>query len=174
MLDELLRGRLREMCPICFRGSCKKPPNGSLEIVQVQPIGTVARKGIESYKRQFVGFLARAIISDRNVPMKILYLTGGAGQMYCGSCLRDNSLATELMSRGHRVTLLPVYTPTLTDEKNVSYEKVFFGGLVSTSSNIFPCFVTLQSGSIASGTLSRCLNSHPVVRSPRVQRCSVR
>jgi hypothetical protein len=45
--------------------------------------------------------------------MKILYLTGGAGQMYCGSCLRDNSLATELMSRGHRVTLLPVYTPTL-------------------------------------------------------------
>src|SRR5688500_5968766 len=61
--------------------------------------------------------------------MKILYLTGGAGQMYCGSCLRDNALATELMSRGHDVTLLPVYTPTLTDEKNVSQEKVFFGGI---------------------------------------------
>lgn len=61
--------------------------------------------------------------------MKILYLTGGAGQMYCGSCLRDNALATELISRGHDVTLLPVYTPTLTDEPNVSGEKVFFGGI---------------------------------------------
>lgn len=61
--------------------------------------------------------------------MKILYLTGGAGQMYCGSCLRDNSLATALKARGHQVTLLPVYTPTLTDETNVSNEKVFFGGI---------------------------------------------
>ncbi len=49
--------------------------------------------------------------------------------MYCGSCLRDNALATELISRGHGVTLLPVYTPTLTDETNVSQEKVFFGGI---------------------------------------------
>ena len=61
--------------------------------------------------------------------MKILYLTGGAGQMYCGSCLRDNALATELISRGHKVTLLPVYTPTLTDEANVSHDRVFFGGV---------------------------------------------
>jgi glycosyltransferase involved in cell wall biosynthesis len=61
--------------------------------------------------------------------MKILYLTGGAGQMYCGSCLRDNALATELISRGHDVTLLPVYTPTLTDEPNVSGDRVFFGGI---------------------------------------------
>ena len=72
--------------------------------------------------------------------MKILYLTGGAGQMYCGSCLRDNSLATELMSRGHRVTLLPVYTPTLTDEKNVSYEKVFFGGISVYLEQYLPLF----------------------------------
>ncbi|HEY8224665.1 MAG TPA: glycosyltransferase, partial [Pyrinomonadaceae bacterium] len=61
--------------------------------------------------------------------MKILYLTGGAGQMYCGSCLRDNALATELKSRGHDITLLPVYTPTRTDEENVSADKVFFGGV---------------------------------------------
>ena len=61
--------------------------------------------------------------------MKILYLTGGAGQMYCGSCLRDNALATELIARGHDVMLLPVYTPTLTDEPNVSGDKVFFGGI---------------------------------------------
>ena len=49
--------------------------------------------------------------------------------MYCGSCLRDNALATELLARGHDVTLLPVYTPTLTDEENVSHDKVFFGGV---------------------------------------------
>jgi glycosyltransferase involved in cell wall biosynthesis len=49
--------------------------------------------------------------------------------MYCGSCLRDNALATELIARGHDVTLLPVYTPTLTDEPNVSGHKVFFGGI---------------------------------------------
>ncbi len=61
--------------------------------------------------------------------MRILYLTGGAGQMYCGSCLRDNALATELLARGHDVTLLPVYTPTLTDEENVSHDRVFFGGV---------------------------------------------
>ncbi len=62
--------------------------------------------------------------------MKILYLTAGAAQMYCGSCLRDNALAAELIARGHDVILLPVYTPTLTDEPNVSRPgKVLFGGI---------------------------------------------
>ena len=49
--------------------------------------------------------------------------------MYCGSCLRDNALAIELMARGHDVTLIPVYTPTLTDEQNVSRRDVLFGGI---------------------------------------------
>lgn len=49
--------------------------------------------------------------------------------MYCGSCLRDNTLATELMARGHDVVLLPVYTPTRTDEPNVSDSRVFFSGI---------------------------------------------
>lgn len=61
--------------------------------------------------------------------MKILSLTAGAASMYCGSCLRDNALATELIARGHEATLVPVYTPTLTDEPNVSQKKVFFGGV---------------------------------------------
>ncbi|HLE63743.1 MAG TPA: glycosyltransferase, partial [Pyrinomonadaceae bacterium] len=38
-------------------------------------------------------------------------------------------MATELLARGHEVTLLPVYTPTLTDEINVSQDRVFFGGI---------------------------------------------
>jgi glycosyltransferase involved in cell wall biosynthesis len=61
--------------------------------------------------------------------VRILSFTGGAGSMYCGSCLRDNALATELLRRGHDVVLTPVYTPTKTDETNVSGEQVFFGGI---------------------------------------------
>ena len=61
--------------------------------------------------------------------MRILSITAGAAQMYCGSCLRDNALAAELKARGHDVILVPVYTPTHTDEPNVSEHKVFFGGI---------------------------------------------
>jgi glycosyltransferase involved in cell wall biosynthesis len=62
--------------------------------------------------------------------MKILSITAGAADMFCGSCLRDNALAAELLARGHDVTLLPVYTPTVTDEPNVSAgQPVLFGGI---------------------------------------------
>ncbi len=62
--------------------------------------------------------------------MKILSITAGAANMYCGSCLRDNALAAELLRRGHDVTLMPVYTPTVTDEPNVSSgNPVLFGGI---------------------------------------------
>lgn len=49
--------------------------------------------------------------------------------MYCGSCLRDNALATELMRQGHDVILLPLYTPLRTDVPSVTLDKVFFGGI---------------------------------------------
>jgi glycosyltransferase involved in cell wall biosynthesis len=61
--------------------------------------------------------------------MKILSITAGAAGMYCGSCSRDNALAVELLARGHDVTLLPLYTPTTTDETNVSRDRVLFGGI---------------------------------------------
>ena len=44
--------------------------------------------------------------------MKILSITAGAANMYCGSCLRDNALAGELMRQRHDVVLVPLYTPT--------------------------------------------------------------
>lgn len=72
--------------------------------------------------------------------MKILYLTGGAGRMYCGSCLRDNALATELIARGHDVLLLPVYTPTFTDEPNVSQNHVVLGGISAYLEQYVPLF----------------------------------
>ncbi len=49
--------------------------------------------------------------------------------MYCGSCLRDNALAKALMDAGHDVLLIPTYTPTRTDEMNVSLHRVFLGGV---------------------------------------------
>ena len=49
--------------------------------------------------------------------------------MYCGSCMRDNALAGSLKGAGHDVVLVPVYTPTLTDEANHSLNRVFFGGV---------------------------------------------
>jgi glycosyltransferase involved in cell wall biosynthesis len=62
--------------------------------------------------------------------VKILSITAGAADMFCGSCLRDNALAAELIARGHDVTLLPLYTPTVTDEPNMSSGRpVFFGGI---------------------------------------------
>ncbi len=61
--------------------------------------------------------------------MKILSITAGAAGMYCGSCFRDNALAVELLARGHDVTLVPLYTPTRTDETNVSRSDVLFGGI---------------------------------------------
>jgi glycosyltransferase involved in cell wall biosynthesis len=60
--------------------------------------------------------------------------------MYCGSCLRDNAMATELIARGHDVMLLPVYTPTLTDEPNVSNDHVALGGISAYLEQYHPIF----------------------------------
>lgn len=60
--------------------------------------------------------------------------------MYCGTCLRDNTLATELIRQGHDVTLVPLYTPTLTDESNVSEDRVFFGGISVYLEQNWPLF----------------------------------
>jgi len=49
--------------------------------------------------------------------------------MYCGSCLHDNTLATAMIARGHDVALIPTYTPTRTDEPDVSIDRVFYGAV---------------------------------------------
>jgi glycosyltransferase involved in cell wall biosynthesis len=60
--------------------------------------------------------------------------------MYCGSCLRDNAMATELIARKHDVMLLPVYTPTFTDEPNVSNDHVVLGGISAYLEQYVPLF----------------------------------
>ena len=61
--------------------------------------------------------------------MKITYITAGAGGMYCGNCLRDNTLAAALGAKGHEAVLVPLYTPIRTDEHDVSLRRIFYGGL---------------------------------------------
>jgi len=61
--------------------------------------------------------------------MRIAYIAAGAGGMYCGSCMHDNTLAAALQRKGHEVALIPTYTPIRTDENNVSIHRIFYGGL---------------------------------------------
>ncbi len=62
-------------------------------------------------------------------PMKIAYLTAGAGGMYCGSCMHDNRLARALLGLGVDVQLIPLYMPIRTDEASVTLDRVFLGGV---------------------------------------------
>jgi glycosyltransferase involved in cell wall biosynthesis len=61
--------------------------------------------------------------------MKIAYVTAGAAGMFCGSCMRDNTLVAALNARGHDALLIPIYTPIRTDEEDVSVHRVFLGGI---------------------------------------------
>lgn len=72
--------------------------------------------------------------------MRILSITAGAAGMYCGSCARDNAMAAELIRRGHDVTLMPVYTPTRTDEPNMCQRRVLFGGISVYLQQYIPLF----------------------------------
>src|SRR5687768_7559657 len=49
--------------------------------------------------------------------------------MYCGSCLRDNALATALKRLGHHVVLVPLYTPLKTHSPDASTDQVFMAGV---------------------------------------------
>lgn len=59
----------------------------------------------------------------------ITYLTAGAAGMYCGSCMHDNALAQALTAEGYETLLVPTYTPIRSDEKDVTVDQVFFGGI---------------------------------------------
>lgn len=60
---------------------------------------------------------------------RLVYLTAGAGGMYCGSCLNDNGMARALRDFGWDSLLVPCYTPIRTDAEDISVDQVFFGGI---------------------------------------------
>ena len=78
--------------------------------------------------------------------------------MYCGSCLRDNTLAAAMKDAGHDVLLIPIYTPTRTDEPNVSHKRVFLGGINVYLEQRFRLFRK------APRLLNRFLDLNPVLR----------
>ncbi len=59
----------------------------------------------------------------------IVHLAAGAGDMFCGSCLHENTLARALRAAGEDVLLVPLYTPLRTDETGPSIDRVAFGGI---------------------------------------------
>jgi glycosyltransferase involved in cell wall biosynthesis len=62
--------------------------------------------------------------------MNIVQITPGAGQMYCGNCLRDNALVRALRRMGHQATMVPLYLPLTLDEPDESAgTPTFFGGI---------------------------------------------
>ena len=110
------------------------------EVLNLTAVRATATIGSVSVETGHPPARKRLAAIGRTESVKILSITAGAAGMYCGSCLRDNSLAAELTRLGHDVTLLPVYTPTLTDEPNVSQGRVFFGGLSVYLQQLYPLF----------------------------------
>ncbi len=49
--------------------------------------------------------------------------------MFCGSCMRDNTLAAAAHRLGVPITLVPTFTPIRTDEEDVSSGEVWLGGI---------------------------------------------
>jgi glycosyltransferase involved in cell wall biosynthesis len=62
--------------------------------------------------------------------MNIVHITPGAGGMYCGICLRDNTLVATLRKMGHQATMVPLYLPLTLDEEDQSADTpIFFSGI---------------------------------------------
>ena len=62
--------------------------------------------------------------------MRIVQLTPGTGNFYCGTCLRDNALVAALRKQGHDAVLLPMYLPHFVDEESMAEDApLFFGGI---------------------------------------------
>lgn len=70
--------------------------------------------------------------------MKYAYIATGAANMYCGSCMRDNTLVAAMKSLGHDVSMIPLYTPLRVDEDSVSERHVFYGGIEAYFLQRFP------------------------------------
>lgn len=91
--------------------------------------------------------------------MRIVQITPGTGNFYCGLCLRDNALALALRARGHDVLMIPLYLPSVTDEPSASVGvPIFFGGLTVYLEEKFPAFRR------APAWLTRILDSPALLR----------
>jgi glycosyltransferase involved in cell wall biosynthesis len=90
--------------------------------------------------------------------MRIVYIAAGAGGMYCGSCLHDNTLAAAMRAQGDDMLLVATYTPIRTDEDDASAPPVHFGGINVFLQQWFPPFRWLPQW------MDRWLNSSRLLR----------
>jgi glycosyltransferase involved in cell wall biosynthesis len=90
--------------------------------------------------------------------MRIAHITAGAGHMYCGSCLRDNTVAAALLDAGHDVLLIPTYTPTRPEGRDVSLDRIYLGGINVFLQEHFPIFRRTPR------VLNRLLDAAPLLR----------
>jgi len=73
--------------------------------------------------------------------MNVVQITPGAGGMFCGNCLRDNTLVADLRKLGHQVLFVPLYLPLRLDETDESEgTPVFYGGVNVYLEQRFPSF----------------------------------
>ena len=71
--------------------------------------------------------------------MRILQLTPGTGNFYCGACMRDNTLVRGLRARGHDVLMVPLYLPLVIEDEPASADiPIFLSGLSVYLDNKFP------------------------------------
>jgi glycosyltransferase involved in cell wall biosynthesis len=62
--------------------------------------------------------------------MKIVQISPGTGNFYCGVCIRDNAMVSALREVGHDTLMIPLYLPFVTDEKDTSEgAPILFGGI---------------------------------------------
>ena len=72
--------------------------------------------------------------------MKIALLAAGAAGMYCGSCIRDNTLARALIESNQEALLIPLYTPLRLDRESVEDKHLFYGGINVFLQQKYPFF----------------------------------
>lgn len=63
--------------------------------------------------------------------MRFSLLTPGTGSFYCGTCLRDATLARTLQALGHEALITPIYLPLVLEEDapNLQEPRVRLGGV---------------------------------------------
>ena len=71
--------------------------------------------------------------------MRIIQLTPGTGNFYCGSCLHDNALVRALRARGHDALMVPLYLPFVVEDPALAVQTpIFLGGLSVFLAQKFP------------------------------------
>lgn len=91
--------------------------------------------------------------------MNLVQITPGAGGMFCGNCLRDNALVTELRRQGHAALMVPLYLPLRLDESDQSAgTPIFYSGINVYLDQLLPAFRR------APGWLHRLLQSPRLLR----------